>query len=525
VNRDLGNTRQFQLKAAGRSQDENLLLCLRLKLPKIAAMDSHNSPHAEMICKLFCGSSRGSGTSRACLARPGLAHFSGIIGLSRNFIHSQEEITVSESKLFTQPSEFAAGDSRIQRPLRIALFGFGTVASSVARILVESRPEGLELTYVYVRSVAKRRADWVPSSVTWSESADEVLASDADVVVELAGGLDPAGGWVRKALSAGKSVVTANKKLIAFQGVELERLAAANGGHLKYGAAVAGGIPVIPGLEQGLAGDRIERIEGILNGTCNFILSKMEEGAEYAPVLAEAQAKGYAEADPTEDVGGFDARAKLAILMRLALRVAVNPEEIVPQQITSITAVDFSYARDLGCTIRQVARADRTHGQIAATVGPTLVAVRSPLAWSRGTENMVVLTGQYGGDVVFSGHGAGGQPTAVAVVSDLLALAHGSRRVELPTAPARVSGEFEVPHYIRFLVDDRPGIVAEITGALAKEKINIRAIVQKPGYPQHALPFVVTVEPCTSSALRRALNGIRGRDYLLEEPLDLQMLV
>jgi homoserine dehydrogenase len=262
-----------------------------------------------------------------------------------------------------------------------------------------------------------------------------------------------------------------------------------------------------------------------LIGTCNFILSKMEEGAEYAPVLAEAQAKGYAEADPTEDVGGFDARAKLAILMRLALRVAVNPEEIVPQQITSITAVDFSYARDLGCTIRQVARADRTHGQIAATVGPTLVAVRSPLAWSRGTENMVVLTGQYGGDVVFSGHGAGGQPTAVAVVSDLLALAHGSRRVELPTAPARVSGEFEVPHYIRFLVDDRPGIVAEITGALAKEKINIRAIVQKPGYPQHALPFVVTVEPCTSSALRRALNGIRGRDYLLEEPLDLQMLV
>jgi homoserine dehydrogenase len=141
---------------------------------------------------------------------------------------------------------------------------------------------------------------------------------------------------VRKALDAGKSVVTANKKLIAYHGVELERLAAAKGGHLKYGAAVAGGIPVIPGLEQGLAGDRIERIEGILNGTCNFILSKMEEGAEYATVLAEAQAKGYAEADPTEDVGGFDARAKLAILMRLALRVEVDPEEIVPRPITRL---------------------------------------------------------------------------------------------------------------------------------------------------------------------------------------------
>ena len=173
-----------------------------------------------------------------------------------------------------------------------------------------------------------------------------MLASDVDVIVELAGGLDPAGVWVRRALEAGKSVVTANKKLIAYHGVDLERLAAAKGGHLKYGAAVAGGIPVIPGLEQGLAGDRIERMEGILNGTCNFILSKMDEGAEYATVLAEAQAKGYAEADPTEDVGGFDARAKLAILMRLALRVVVDPEEIVPQPITAVSAVDFSYARD-----------------------------------------------------------------------------------------------------------------------------------------------------------------------------------
>jgi homoserine dehydrogenase len=360
--------------------------------------------------------------------------------------------------------------------------------------------------------------------VAWSEDVDAVLASDVDVVVELAGGLEPAGGWVRKALAAGKSVVTANKKLIAFEGAELEQLAAEKGAHLKYGAAVAGGIPVIPAIEQGLIGDRIERIEGILNGTCNFILSKMEEGFEYAPVLAEAQAKGYAEADPTEDVGGFDARSKLAILMRLALRVAVDPEAIAPRPITQVSAVDFSYARDLGYTIRQIARADRSGGKIAASVGPTLVAVRSPLAWSRGTENMVILTGRYGGDVVFSGHGAGGNPTAVAVVSDLLALAHGAQPVKIPSKLAEVDAEFELPHYIRFLVDDRPGIVAEITGALAKERINIRAIVQKPGYPHHALPFVVTVEPCTGSALKRALASIRGRDYLLEEPLDLQML-
>ncbi len=398
------------------------------------------------------------------------------------------------------------------------------MGSSAARILCESKPDVLKLTHIFNRKVARKRVEWVPSDVVWTEDAELVLNSDADVIVELVGGLDPAGSWVRRALDAGKSVITANKKLIAFHGVELERLAAEKGGHLMYGAAVAGGIPVIPGLEQGLAGDRIERIEGILNGTCNFILSKMDEGAEYATVLAEAQAKGYAEADPTEDVGGFDARAKLAILMRLALRVVVDPEEIKPQAITSVSAVDFSYARDLGCTIRQIARAHRTNGNVAATVAPMLVDLRSPLAWSRGTENMVVFSGHYGGDVVFSGHGAGGHPTAVAVVSDLLALAHESRRVEIPSVPARLDAEFEVPHYIRFTVNDRPGIVAEITGALAKERINIRAIVQKPGYPAHALPFVVTVEPCKSSAMEHALSVIRKMDCHIAEPLDLQML-
>ncbi|MGP8251826.1 MAG: homoserine dehydrogenase [Terracidiphilus sp.] len=429
---------------------------------------------------------------------------------------------MSQADISASPVEVSIAPA--QHPLRIAIFGFGTVGSSVARILVESKPRGLELTHVFNRNVARKRVDWAPAGVVWSEDVDAVLASDVDVIVELAGGLDPAGAWVRKALASGKSVVTANKKLIAFHGIDLERLAQEKGGHLKYGAAVAGGIPVIPGLEQGLAGDRIERIQGILNGTCNFILSKMEGGAEYAPVLAEAQAKGYAEADPTEDVGGFDARAKLAILMRLALRVQIHPEEIVPRPITEVSAVDFSYARDLGCTIRQVARAEQIEGRLAATVGPMLVALRSPLAWSQGTENMVIASGQYGGDVVFSGHGAGGHPTAVAVVSDLLALAHGSRRVEIPSAPAHVGAEFEVPHYIRFLVMDRPGIVAAITTALANEQINIRAILQKPGYPAHALPFVVTVEPCKSSALKRALDSVRTMDCMLVSPLDMQIL-
>jgi homoserine dehydrogenase len=448
----------------------------------------------------------------------------GTNGSRINQTENHQGMNVSEVSVSISPQQIASQESRAQRPLRIALFGFGTVGSSVARILVESRPQGLELTHIFNRGVERKRVDWVPASVVWSDDADGVIGSGVDVVVELAGGMEPAGGWVRRALEAGKSVVTANKRLIAFHGVELERLAAVQGGHLKYGAAVAGGIPVIPGLEQGLAGDRIDRVEGILNGTCNFILSKMEDGADYAAVLKQAQQAGYAEADPIEDVGGFDARAKLSILMRLALRVEVDPEEIVPRPITDVSPVDFSYAHDLGCTIRQVARAEKSQGGVAATVGPMLVAVRSPLAWSRGTENMVILSGHYGGDVVFSGHGAGGHPTAVAVVSDLVALAHGSRRVEVASVPGVVGAEFEVPHYIRFLVKDRPGIVAAITSALAAEKINIRAIVQKPGYPAEVLPFVVTVEPCRSSALKRALESVRALDCMIAEPLDLQML-
>jgi homoserine dehydrogenase len=411
-------------------------------------------------------------------------------------------------------------------PLRIALFGFGTVGRSVARILIESAPAGLELTHIFNRSINRKRVDWVPSSVVWTEDADSVLASadGPDILVELAGGLDPAGKWVRAALSAGRSVVTANKKLIAYHGLELEDLAAANNAHLVYGAAVAGGIPVIPGLEHGLAGDRVERIEGILNGTCNFILSKMEAGEEYADVLAEAQALGYAEADPTEDVAGYDARAKLSILMRLAMRVQVHPEDIQTCPITDVSAIDFSYAKDLRCTIRQVARAEKLEGRLAATVRPMLVPLASPLAWSRGTENMVVTTGHYGGDVVFSGHGAGGNPTAVAVVSDLISLAQRSCRITMPSTPAKVGTELEVPHYIRFLVNDRPGIVAAIAGALAKENINLNAILQKPGFPLDRLPFVITVEPCRTSALRRALKEISRLPALLEEPLDLQIL-
>jgi homoserine dehydrogenase len=424
------------------------------------------------------------------------------------------------------------------RDLKVAILGFGTVGSSVARILCDLKPQGLTLTHVYNRKVARKRVDWVPSGVVWTEKIEDVLSSDVDVVVELVGGLDPAGEWVWSALKAGKSVVTANKKLIALSGIELEKLAREKGAHLLYGAAVAGGIPVIPGLQQGLAGDQITRIEGILNGTCNFILSKMEDGAEFATVLEEAQALGYAEANPSEDVDGFDARAKLVILSRLALRADLDPEQIPCRSITEVAAIDFEYARELDCTIRQISRAEIhpankdlsagapgiREGDVLASVGPMLVPKDSPLAWSRGTENTVLAHGLYGGDVVFSGHGAGGHPTAVAVVSDLVGIAHGSRTVDLPSRKTAVGGEFLLRHSIRFVVRDQPGIIAEIALALAEQGINIHAIFQKPGYAHERLPFVVTVEPCAGSALKRAIERISKMDFLLEKPFDLQIL-
>src|SRR5271163_2656536 len=426
-------------------------------------------------------------------------------------------------------SPITVANSAPVQPQKVAILGFGTVGSSVARILCDLQPSELALTHVFNRAVARKRVDWLNCPVEWLEDADLVLGSDADIIVELAGGLDPAGKWVRTALEAGKSVVTANKKLIAAHGVELEALARGRGCQLLYGAAVAGGIPVIPGVQQGLAGDQCHRIEGILNGTCNFMLSKMEAGAEFAEALREAQMLGFAEADPTEDVAGFDARAKLTILTRIALGAQIELSEVPAGSIVPIAAIDFAYAHELKCTIRQISRAqiasDASGGlRVQAAVAPMLVPQASPFAWSRGTENMVIVSGKYGGDTVFSGHGAGGHPTAVAVVSDLLAIAHGSRSPSFASRKAAVSGDLLLRHYIRFVVRDRPGIVAEIAGGLARQGINIGALLQRPGYSQDRLPFVITVEPCATSALKRALEEIGRMDCLIEPPLELQIL-
>jgi homoserine dehydrogenase len=435
------------------------------------------------------------------------------------------ELTIKNMKKKKQTAVKAA---KTGSGVKVALLGFGTVGSSVARVLAASKFPGVELTHIFNRNVERKRnteaAKAVPASVAWTEDIEVILRSDVDIVVELMGGLNPVEGWIRKALAAGKSVVTANKQLIAYRGASLARLAAQSNAYLLFGAAVAGGVPVIPGMLQGLGGDQVTQLSGIVNGTCNYILSRMEAGADYATVLADAQQLGYAEADPSADVDGFDARAKLCILSRIAMHAELDPEAVATQTISTIEAIDFSYAKELNCTIRQVSRAELDGRLVHARVAPMLVPLASPMAWSHGTQNMVVVSGKFGGDVVFSGHGAGGEPTAVAVVSDLLAVAQECKTVQLPVRRREVTGDFLAPHYPRFVVDDKPGIVYAISGALSKVGANIDSLLQRRGYPKHRLPFVVTTEPCLTSTIERAMAAVARMDCMLERPLSLQML-
>jgi len=414
---------------------------------------------------------------------------------------------------------------------KVALLGFGTVGSSVARILCERSNTHLCLTHVLNRNVARKKVDWLPPSVQWTENIDDVLSSDAEIVVEVMGGLQPAGDWIRRALQSGKSVVTANKQLIARCGPELLSLARQTKQQIQFGASVAGGVPVISGLQEGLAGDDLYKIRGILNGTCNYILSQIEaNGIPFETALREAQKLGFAEADPTEDIDGFDARAKLAILARVGLHCNVEAESIVARSIRSIDSVDFEYAKQLGCTIRQISSAELKGEKLFAAVQPSLVEFSSPLARVEGSQNLVVVTGTYGGETVFGGHGAGGHPTAVAVVSDILAVARSQQasttldpESALDKSPA-VSADFTAKHYLRFLVKDGPGIIATLATILSQGGINIDSVLQKPDCPKSHLPFLITLEECKVSVVEQALQQINQLDFLVQPCLHLPIL-
>ena len=440
-----------------------------------------------------------------------------------------------KSPSYPVPAVIAEGDAS-RRPAvgrkecKVAILGFGTVGSSVARILSERRAAGLHLTHIYNRGIERKKVDWLPAEVQWTADINEVLSSDVDVIAELVGGLRPAGDWIRSALKAGKSVVTANKQLIAHHGPELAQLAREMKRHLYFGASVAGGVPVISGLHEGLAGDELFKIYGILNGTCNYILSQIESvGVSFQAALSEAQRLGFAEADPTEDVDGLDARAKLAILSRGALHSNIMPGDITCRSIRPIEAVDFNYARLLGCTIRQISWAQLEEGHLFAAVQPALVGLTSPLASVEGSQNLVMATGKFGGETVFGGHGAGGHPTAVAVVSDIIAIARASEGgasgfAQVRETAASISSDFTTRHYLRFTVMDRPGIIAAIATILSSCGINLDSVLQKPGYSQAALPFVITLEACKASLVEKALQQIAKLDFLVQPCLHLPIV-
>src|SRR3984957_17463798 len=448
---------------------------------------------------------------------------------------------IEERDLARNPAKTGAAKAAKQKdgadpaPCRVALIGFGNVGRSVAKNLCENNSGALQLTHICNRNFERKKQPWVPADVVWTDDVQAVLASDAGIIIELIGGLTPAEQIVRKALTAGKSVVTANKQLIARHGPDLLQLAEAHGGQLEFGASVAGGVPVLPALRTGLCGDRLHGIAGILNGTCNYILSRIESARiPFGEALEEAQARGFAEADASEDLDGGDARAKLAILALAGLRCHVAPESIRARSIRTVEAVDFDYASELGCTIRQISRADLKNDILFAEVGPSLVTVSSPFGRVQSNQNLVLTSGKYGGDMAFLGAGAGGDPTAVAVISDLKLVAQGlsagSNRKDRGGAAAaalrspETSCDFETPWYLRFLVRDRPGIVARLAQILSLHQLNIDAVLQNPGFDKAALPFVITLEPCRDSQLRPALEEMAALDFAIRPCLWLPIL-
>ncbi len=414
----------------------------------------------------------------------------------------------------------------------VGIAGFGTVGQAVARILSADTHPGMRLTHVCNRDIARKQVDWVGSDVVWTESFDELLHSPVDVVVEVIGGLSPAREWIERALMAGKSVVTANKQVIAHAGAPLMALASQHGQHLLFEAAVAGGIPIIRALRDGVAGDRLYRIQGILNGTCNYILTRMErEQCSFTDALAEAQRLGFAEADPRADVEGLDAQAKLSILIAVGLGRAVRADDIPVSSISPIAVVDFVYAKRLGCVVRQVARAELIPetGGIRAAVYPALVPETSALGRVDGSQNIIVVDGEFGGETAFSGFGAGGEPTAVAILSDLLGIARG---IPLPAQGAvpmaaelhQVTRAFTALHYVRFMVEDRPGIIAALAEVFARHDVSVDAVLQEPGWPKSELPTVMTLDRCSSTAVTAALKDLEGFDFHVRPPLWLPVL-
>jgi len=427
--------------------------------------------------------------------------------------------------------------------VNVGIIGLGNVGMGTLSILTENADQialklgfPLRVKAVCSRSVASKKLPAAAAPVFQTTNWREVVEHpEVDIVAELVGGTGVAREIIDAAISHKKSVVTANKELMALCGAEIWDRAISAGINLAMEASVAGGIPIHSVLREGISGDRVTTLYGILNGTSNYILTEIEKrGASFDEVLKEAQRLGFAEADPSADVDGYDARSKLAILAALAFGEKITPSDIYTEGIRRILPVDFDYAHQLGHTIRLVCSARQTPAGLILSVRPALIPQSTILASVQGAYNAVWVRGKYGADTFYYGRGAGSAPTGVAVVSDLMRVAReiraGSPERVSPFAHERLGEYKPIPvtlqhsaYYLRFRVEDRPGIIATLSRVLADKQISLDAVLQLPSDNWRDRPFVITLEPASEQSVREALAEMSVNKFLVEPPLAMPM--
>ncbi|MFO0775470.1 MAG: homoserine dehydrogenase [Nitrospiraceae bacterium] len=419
----------------------------------------------------------------------------------------------------------------------VGIIGFGTVGTGVAKVLIDNaavirRRVGVPVDVVRIADldVTRDRGVTLAPGVLVADSRAVLDDPAVDIVVELIGGYDAAKRVMLEAIAKGKQVVTANKALLAVHGEEIFEAATRRGVDLGYEASVGGGIPIIRALTEGLAANRVLSIYGIINGTSNYILTQMtQENRTFADVLQDATRKGYAEADPTFDVEGIDSAHKLAIMVNLAYGTPVNVKDISTEGITKLTPVDFAYAKEFGYAIKLLGIAKMSDGEVEARVHPTMIPVNSPMAQVNGVYNAIQVVGDAVGDVMLYGRGAGSMPTGSAVASDVLAIARnlitgGTGRVPLASfqqgerRPMRVRpmADIQSLYYLRFMVVDQPGVLAQIAGVLGTQGISISTMLQQGRKDGQTVPVVIRTHQATERAVQDALREINRMPFVSE---------
>jgi homoserine dehydrogenase len=398
-------------------------------------------------------------------------------------------------------------------PFRIGLLGYGTVGSAFAKLLDERAAE--------IERFNGRRP-LITGVLTRSRGDFQEVLDGADLVVELIGGIEPAREYLLAAMRAGKDVVSANKQLLSQHGEELFELARERDVRLRFEAAVAGAVPVVRLLEESLAATPIERIHGIVNGTTNFILSEMARGSSYAQALAEAQRKGYAEADPSDDVSGRDAAAKMAILARLAFGAPVHLKDVRYEGIEHLQLDDLEYARELGLGLKLIGTAERREGGLSVRVHPVFLYAGHPLSSVSGPFNAVTVESETITEITMSGPGAGGRQTASAVLGDVVSVMTGGARPPAPPLALPLLEDVESAFYLHMDVADRPSVLAAVTQVLGEQGVSIKSVVQR-GMGEHARLVMVT-HPVIESSLRSAIERVGEFDFVRSTPRTIRVI-